>query len=381
VKKDYYELLGVSKTASQDELKKAFRKLAMQYHPDRNQGDASAEQKFKEINEAYDVLKDEQKRAAYDQFGHQAFDGGMGGPGGFGSRGGHRSGGFSGFSDFSDIFEDFFGGPRRQGSSRRSGPQASRGSDLRYNMKISLEEAFSGKTEKISFSSAVTCSDCKGSGSQDKQVETCSVCHGSGSTRVQQGFFVLERTCHNCGGEGQIIKNKCKTCHGSGKVKKERTIEVSIPQGVEDQTRIRLPGQGEPGERGGPNGDLYLFLTVSNHSIFSRNGNDLHCEVPIKLTLAALGGEIDVPTIEGGKLTLTIPPGTQSADKFRLKAKGMHKLKSTSRGDLFVHVNVQTPVNLSKKQQELLKEFDTEGVDNSTPESKSFFEKVRSFFS
>ena len=381
-KKDYYQTLGVSKSASKDELKAAYRKLAMQYHPDKNPGNAESEQKFKTISEAYEVLKDDQKRAAYEQYGHSAFNQGGGGGGG-GHQGwnrGQSNGGFD-FSSaqggsFSDIFEDFFGG---QGGARGQRAKA-KGADLRYNMQITLEEAFNGKTEKISFTSASKCDECVGTGSKDKSSTTCHTCNGRGILRVQQGFFMMERPCNTCGGEGQVVKNPCGKCSGTGKVRREKTISVTIPQGVEDNTRIRLAGEGEPGFRGGPSGDLYIFMSVKHHALFEREVNDLHCSVPIKITLATLGGDIEVPSIDGTKMKLHIPTGTQSGDKFRLKNKGMHRLRSTARGDLYVHVQLETPVKLTKRQIELLREFEKEETAVSNPESATFFQKVRDLF-
>jgi len=375
--KDYYEILGVSKSATADELKSAYRKLALQYHPDKNPGNQEAEKKFKEINEAYNILKDDQKRAAYDRHGHNAFHGGGGRSGGHGFSGNpFESAGFDFSGGFSDIFEDLFGGG--QGSGGRGSTKV-RGADLRYNVQVKLEEAFSGKTEEITFSAASKCDSCHGSGSQDSQKSTCSTCNGSGKIRSQQGFFAVERPCHACHGEGEIIKNPCKKCHGTGKVNKQRTLSVNIPQGVEDNTRIRLTGEGESGHRGGPSGDLYLFVSVKPHSLFKREGTDLQCKVPIKLSVAALGGEVEVPSIDG-KVSLTIPSGTQSGDKFRLKNKGMTKLRSTARGDLFVTVHVETPVKLNKKQIDLLKEFEKENSEQCNPESTGFFKKMRDLF-
>lgn len=376
--RDYYEILGVSKGASQSELKSAYRKLAIKYHPDKNPGDKESEKKFKELSEAYNILKDDQKRAAYDKYGHNAFQGGAGGnPGGQHGGNPFGAGGFDfggGGGNFSDIFEDLFGG----GNSGRRSAQ-SRGADLRYNLQISLEEAFSGKTQEISFSAAVKCQPCDGTGSKDSKITTCSTCNGAGKVRSQQGFFAIERPCHTCSGEGTIIKNPCKTCHGSGKTKKERALSVNIPQGVEDGTRIRLTGEGEPGQRGSTPGDLYIFVTVKPHSIFTRDGMDLHCKVPIKFFTAAVGGEVEVASIDG-RVKLNIPAGTQSQDKFRLKNKGMTKLRSTARGNLYVHVHVETPVKLTKKQISLLEEFEKETTDQSNPESNSFFKKIKDLF-
>ena len=379
-KRDYYETLGVSKGASKDDLKKAYRKLAVKHHPDKNPGDKAAEQKFKDISEAYGILSDDQKRAAYDQLGHSAFQSGGGGrrqPSGQGF------GGFEGFEasgSFSDIFNEFFGDLGQRAGGRRAQGRA-RGSDLRYNMNISLEEAFQGKSAKINFTAATKCSTCDGSGSKDKDLVICKTCRGTGHVRSQQGFFAMERTCNTCKGEGQIVKNPCGQCKGTGKIRKERTLSVSIPQGVEDGTRVRLAGEGEPGYRGGQAGDLYIFVSISPHAIFKRDGNDLHCEIPIKMTTAALGGDIEVPSIDGKKLKLNIPRGTQSNDKFRIKEKGMHRLRSTARGNLYVHIQVETPVKLTKKQIELLEEFDKESTDNdSNPKCESFFKKVRDIF-
>jgi len=378
--RDYYDILGVKKGASADELKSAYRKLAVQYHPDKNPGNQESAKKFQEISEAYNVLKDEQKRAAYDRYGHSAFQGGGGGRqghGGFGGGNPFESAGFDfGGAGFSDIFEDLFGGGH---GGARKGNTKVRGADLRYNVQVTLEEAFAGKTEEVTFSAASKCDSCDGSGSQDSKKTTCSTCNGSGKVRSQQGFFAIERPCHVCHGEGEIIKNPCKKCHGTGKVNRQRTLSVNIPQGVEDNTRIRLTGEGESGHRGGPAGDLYLFITVKPHAIFKREATDLHCKVPIKLSVAALGGEVEVPSIDG-KVSLSIPAGTQSGDKFRLKNKGMTKLRSTARGDLFVTVHVETPVKLSKRQIELLQEFEKENTEQCNPESTGFFKKMRDLF-
>ncbi len=377
-KRDYYEILGANKSDSADELKKAYRKLAMKYHPDRNPKDQNAAKTFQEINTAYDVLKDPQKKAAYDRFGHSAFEQGSGfKPGGSGQSGG----GFEGFEsagNFSDIFNDFFGDFSQTRGQR--GHSSVRGADLRYNMQISLEEAFNGKNEKINFTAVAKCDVCNGSGSSDAAVTTCLTCNGIGRVRAQQGFFTVERTCHTCAGAGKIIKNPCKKCHGKGKMRKERTLAVQIPAGVEDGTRIRLHGEGEPGSTEGASGDLYIFLAIKAHSLFSRESSELHCAVPVKMVTATLGGEVEVPSIDGIKVKLTIPAGTQSGDKFRLKNKGMSKMKSTSRGDLYVHAQVETPVKLSRKQIDLLSQFDELSEDNSNPNSEGFFKKVKDLF-
>lgn len=379
---DYYSILGVAKNASEDELKKAYRKLAMQYHPDKNHGNAEAEKKFKAINEAYDVLKDPQKRAAYDRFGHEAFANG-----GMGNAGGGGAGGFSGFhaGSFSDIFEDLFseftGGRRGGNGGGQAQSGAARGSDLRYNLDITLEEAFKGQQRTIKVTTSGTCESCHGSGAEKgSSPETCGTCHGRGAVRAQQGFFTVERPCHTCQGTGKVIKNPCRPCAGSGRVRKEKTLNVSIPAGVEEGTRIRLAGEGEAGFRGGPAGDLYIFLSVKPHRIFKRDGANILCYVPLRVTTAALGGHIEVPTIDGGRVKVTIPEGTQSGHQFRLKGKGMSVLKSQARGDMYIEVHIETPVHLSKKQKELLKEFDEAGGNKASPETESFFAKVKEFW-
>ncbi|MEM7429584.1 MAG: molecular chaperone DnaJ [Pseudomonadota bacterium] len=375
-KRDFYDVLGVSRGADEKELKSAYRKLAKQYHPDTNQGDSSAEQKFKEVSEAYDILKDPQKRAAYDQFGHQAFEGGgPGGPGGFGPD-------FS--SSMSDIFEDLFGefmGGGGQGRGRgRGGSSAQRGSDLRYNMEIELTEAYEGKTAQIRVPTSVKCGECDGSGAKPgSSPSTCSMCGGQGQVRAQQGFFTIQRTCPTCHGRGQVITDPCADCSGQGRVTKDRTLSVNIPAGVEDGTRIRLSGEGEAGVRGGPAGDLYIFVSIRPHDFFQRDGADLYCRVPIAMTTAALGGEIEVPTIDGKKVRVTIPDGAQSGKQFRLKTKGMPVLRSKQTGDLHIQVSVETPVNLSKRQKELLQEFESEARNNS-PQSEGFFSKAKAFW-
>ncbi|MCJ9429853.1 molecular chaperone DnaJ [Kordiimonas marina] len=367
---DYYELLGVSRDVDDAALKKAFRKLAMQYHPDRNPDNAEAEQKFKEINQAYDVLKDKDKRAAYDRYGHAAFEGGMGGAGGPGA------GGF----DFSDVFEEFFGdfmgGGRRRGGGR--GPQAQRGSDLRFNMEITLEEAYNGKTEQITVPTSVPCETCEGSGAEPgSSPEACDTCGGAGKVRATQGFFMVERTCPKCHGSGRIIINPCKTCRGAGTVHKDKTLQVKIPQGVEEGTRIRLSGEGEAGSRGAPPGDLYIFLSIKPHPLFKRDGDMLYCQVPIPMTTATLGGHIEVPTIEGKRARIKIPDGTQSGRQFRLKGKGMPELNGGFVGDMIIETVVETPVNLTKRQRELMEEFAAEGGDQVSPRSEGFFSKVK----
>ena len=373
-KRDFYEVLGVNRGANADELKKAYRSLAKQYHPDRNPGDKEAETKFKEINEAYDVLSDEQSRAAYDQFGHAAFDGGMGGA---------RGGGFDrDFSDsMSDIFDDLFGefmGGRR---GRRGDGGRMRGQDLRYNMEITLEEAYEGKQAQIRVPGSVTCETCTGSGAKPgSSPKACATCNGIGRVRATQGFFTVERTCPHCHGRGETIDDPCTDCNGQGRVQRERTLAVNIPPGVEDGTRIRLAGEGDAGLRGGPPGDLYIFLTLKAHSLFQRDAADLFCRVPISMTRAALGGEIEVPTISGRKMKLKIPEGSQTGRQFRLKGKGMPILNSRNFGDLYIQINVETPVQLSKRQRELLEEFETASSDTNHPESTGFFSRMKEFW-
>lgn len=372
-KEDYYTLLGVERDADAGEIKKAYRSLAMKYHPDRNPDDKEAERKFKEINEAYEVLKDEEKRAAFDRFGHAAFEQGGHGGGGFGGGGG------AGFGGFADIFDEMFGDFGGRGG--RGGPQggAGRGSDLRYNMEISLEEAFEGKKTNIRVPTSVSCDGCKGSGAAGGAAPvTCATCGGHGRVRTQQGFFTVERTCPSCQGTGQVIKEPCSTCGGQGRVHKEKNLSVTIPSGVEDGTRIRLGEEGEAGLRGAPAGDLYIFLSIAPHRMFRRDGANIHCRAPIPMTTAALGGTIEVPTVEGKLTRVSIPAGAQSGQQFRLKGKGMSILRSESRGDMFVQVAVETPVSLSKKQKDLLKEFESESTDKKhSPESHGFFDKVK----
>src|SRR5215813_11523488 len=347
-KRCYYETLEVERNADDTKLKAAFRKLAMKHHPDRNPGDKDCEHRFKELNEAYEVLKDGDKRAAYDRFGHAAFEqGGMGG--------GHPGFGAGFASSFSDIFEDLFG----MAGQRRGGGGRERGADLRYNMEITLEEAFQGKTAQIEIPVSVTCESCSGTGAKaGTKPKTCSHCGGHGRIRQAQCFFTLERTCPGCQGRGQMIEDACASCSGQGRVSRERTLSVNIPQGVEDGTRIRLAGEGEAGIRGGPPGDLYIFLSLAAHEFFQRDGADLHCRVPISMVSAALGGEFEVPTIDKGKTRVKIPAGTQSNRRFRIASKGMPVLRSRQTGDMYVQVVVETPQNLTKKQQDLLAEFE-----------------------
>src|SRR6056297_1986249 len=380
-KRDYYEVLGLSKGASADEIKKAYRSKAKELHPDRNSDNPESEAQFKEAGEAYDVLKDPEKKAAYDRFGHAAFDGGMGGGGprpGGGFGGGPGQGDFaSAFSDvFDDLFGDFMGGGRAGGGRQR----ASRGSDLRYNLRVTLEDAYTGIQKTINVPTSVACDACSGTGAEGgSEPTTCPTCSGMGKVRAQQGFFTVERTCPTCSGLGQIIKNPCKTCHGQGRVEKDRALNVNIPAGVETGTRIRLAGEGEAGMRGGPTGDLYIFIEVTKHNIFEREDNNLFCRVPVSMTAAALGGDIEVPTIDGGRSRVKIPGGSQSGRQMRLRNKGMPSLRGGGHGDMFIELAVETPVNLTSRQKELLREFDSLSEDNN-PESKSFFSSVKSFW-
>ena len=377
-KRDFYDVLGSQKGASEAELKKAYRKLAMKYHPDQNPGDAEAEKKFKELNEAYETLKDPQKKAAYDQYGHSAFEGG----GGFGGSGGgfHGAAGGAGFGDiFEEMFGDFMGGGGGRASSQS---RAQKGNDLRYDMDISLEEAFAGLQKTVSIRSSVSCGDCGGSGAKKGSGSTtCSQCHGAGVQRTQQGFFTMERPCSACQGTGKIIKNPCAPCHGQGRVTKPRQLKVSVPAGVEDGTRIRLTGEGEAGLFGAPAGDLYVFITVNSHKLFERVGEHLSFQVTVPMSTAILGGDVEVPTIEGGKTKVKIPEGTQSGKKFRLKEKGMTPMRQSRRGDLYILVDVETPVNLTPKQKELIKEFDKIAQDHdNSPTSQGFAKKLKDFW-
>jgi len=369
--KDLYEILDVARDASDADLKKAFRSLAMKYHPDRNPGDDEAEQNFKEINLAYEILKDEEKRAAYDRYGHAAFEnGGAGGQAGASNFG-------SGFADiFDEMFGEFMGGGRRgRGANRR-------GSDLRYNLEISLEDAFAGQSAEIRVPTAVSCESCDGTGAEDgAQPVSCPTCHGAGKVRSQQGFFTVERACPGCRGAGQVIDKPCPGCNGTGQTQTEKALSVKIPPGVEEGTRIRLSGEGEAGLNGAPAGDLYIFLSVNPHPLFQREQANIFCEVPVSMTAAALGGPVEVPTIDGGKAKVNLPPGTQTGQQFRLRSKGMSVLNARHRGDMYVEARIETPVNLSRKQRELLQEFEKAGVGRSfSPESEGFFTKVKEFW-
>jgi molecular chaperone DnaJ len=375
-KRDYYEVLGASKGASAEELKKAYRTKAKELHPDRNTDNPNAEAQFKEINEAYDVLKDADKKAAYDRYGHAAFEGGRGPGGGSGGNGDFGA-------SFSDVFEDLFGdfmGRGGQGAQGGRRSRAQRGSDLRYNLRVSLEESFKGVQKTITVPSSVGCDVCKGTGAEGgAEPVTCPTCSGMGKVRAQQGFFTVERTCPTCAGAGQTIKNPCKSCGGAGRTEKERSLSVNIPAGVETGTRIRLSGEGEAGMRGGPTGDLYIFIETRDHPIFQRDGVNLFCRVPVSMITAALGGEVEVPTIDGGKSRVKVPAGTQTGKQLRLRGKGMPALRGGGAGDMMIELAVETPVNLTAKQKELLEEFEKLGADNN-PEGSSFFAKVKGFW-
>ena len=381
-KRCYYEVLGVSRGASAEEIKKAYRVKAKELHPDRNKGDTQAESRFKEVNEAYDCLKDDQKKAAYDRFGHAAFEGG--GFGGARGGGGHP-GDFG--SAFADVFEDLFGDMmgRRGGQAGGGRARAQRGQDLRYNLRVTLEEAFTGVQKTITIQSSTACEACHGTGAEgSSQPASCPTCAGMGKVRAQQGFFTVERTCPTCGGAGQIVKNPCTACAGAGRLQKDRTLSVNIPAGVETGTRIRLAGEGEAGLRGGPAGDLYIFVDVQEHEIFLRDGKTLACQVPVSMATAALGGEVEVPTIDGGRSRVKVPAGSQSGRQMRLRGKGMPPLRhgpgaQGDAGDMLIELVVETPVNLSARQRELLREFAAEKADNS-PQSDSFFDKVKTFW-
>ena len=369
-KRDYYETLGVARGASDADIKRAFRRKAMDLHPDRN-GSPHAEGAFKEVNEAYDCLKDPQKKAAYDRFGHAAFENGGGA--------GYRPGGADFNSAFSDVFEDLFG-DFMGGGRGRSGQRAARGSDLRYNLRVSLDEAYRGKQATISVPSSATCDVCNGTGAEGgAEPVSCPTCSGLGKVRAQQGFFTVERTCPTCSGRGQIIKNPCKSCAGAGRVRKDRSLNVNIPAGVETGTRIRLAGEGEAGLRGGPAGDLYIFIEVAAHPIFERDSQNLYCRIPVSFATAALGGEIEAPTLDGGRTRVKVPPGVQSGKQLRLRGKGMPALRGAGAGDLYIELAVETPVNLTPRQRDLLREFDEAGADNH-PETQDFFSRVKGFW-
>ena len=368
--RDFYEVLGASRTASADDLKRAYRRLAKEYHPDRNPDNAAAEARFKEINEAYDVLKDPEQRQVYDRIGHEAFT--------QRAQGGGASPGFDfGFgSSFGDIFDEMFGdlaGRRRGRGGRRQGP------DMRYNMRITLEEAFRGKQATIEVPGTAVCEACSGTGSEDGAPPVaCPACNGAGRVRASQGFFTVERTCATCQGAGEMVRDPCRVCSGHGRVQRTRNLTVTIPAGVEAGNRIRLAGEGEAGERGGTPGDLYIFLDVEDHPVFDRDGPHIHCEVPVSMTAAALGGAAEVPTVEGRRARIDLPPGAQSGNRFRLRGKGMTVLNTRQRGDMLVTVRVETPVNLTRRQAELLREFEKEGGgQNRTPETEGFFSRVR----
>jgi molecular chaperone DnaJ len=378
-KRDFYEILGLAKNATEEDIKKSYRKLAMKYHPDRNPDSKGAEEKFKEAKEAYEMLSDPQKREAYDRYGHAGVDPNMGGGGGFGG------GGNGGFADaFGDIFGDIFGGAAAGGArGSRGGPQVYRGADLRYNLEITLEQAANGFDTTIRVPSWDSCETCHGSGAKPGTSPTsCPTCAGHGQVRMQQGFFSIQQTCPKCHGTGKIIPEPCATCAGAGRIKRNKTLEVKIPAGIDDGMRIRSSGNGEPGMNGGPPGDLYVEIHIKAHSVFQRDGDDLHCEMPISYATAALGGEIEVPTL-GGKVSFTVPEGTQSGKVFRLRGKGVKGVRSGMAGDLFCHVVVETPVRLTERQKEMLREFESsmsEGGAKHSPQSKSWKDKVKEFF-
>jgi len=372
-KRDFYDVLGVNKNASPEELKSAYRKLAVKYHPDKNPGDKASEDKFKEASEAYGILSDQEKKQNYDNFGHAAFEGG----------GGRQSGGFSGFggADFSDIFEDFFGDFGGSGRSRGRRNTSNRGSDLRYDLSITLEEAYEGKKQDIKFSTTEKCNTCKGNGSKPgHSADRCTVCGGNGKVRSNQGFFTVQQTCPQCAGSGEEITNPCNDCNGQGNKQTSKKISVTIPKGVDDGTRIRLAGKGEAGSRGGANGDLYLFINVHSHDLFKRSDENLFFEFPISIADAALGTTIEIPTIDGGKAKIKIPDGTQNGKQFRLKGKGMPYMRGSGNGDLYVQVNTEVPISLNKEQKELLEKFREIENEKSNPSIKKFFQKAKSFW-
>jgi molecular chaperone DnaJ len=378
-KRDYYEILGVAKNASEEDIKKAYRKLAMKHHPDRNPDDKGAEEKFKEAKEAYEMLSDAQKRAAYDRFGHAGVDpNAAGGPGGFGGGAGFN-GGFA--EAFGDIFGDIFGSAA---GARGGRGNAFRGADLRYNMEISLEQAAHGFATDIRVPAWESCDVCSGTGAKPgTKPKTCSTCGGSGAVRMAQGFFSIQQTCPTCHGSGRIVSDPCAKCHGDGRIKHNKVLEVSIPAGIDEGQRIRLSGKGEPGVNGGPPGDLYVEIRVTPHEVFQRDGDDLHCEVPVSIATAVLGGDIEVGTLKE-KVSIAIPEGTQSGKTFRLRGKGIKGVRSSYPGDLYCHVRVETPVRLTDKQKKLLRDFDAsvrEGGAKHSPQAKSFMDKMKGFFS
>ncbi|WP_374431336.1 molecular chaperone DnaJ [Ideonella dechloratans] len=378
-KRDYYEVLGLAKGASEDEIKKAYRKLAMKHHPDRNQGDdaKAAEEKFKEVKEAYEILSDEQKRAAYDQYGHAGVD-----PNGGGFRGGPGAEGFGGFAEaFGDIFGDIFGGGA--GGGRRGGQQVYRGNDLSYAMEITLEEAANGKDTQIRVPSWDNCETCGGTGAKPgTKAKTCGTCGGSGTVHMRQGFFSVQQTCPHCHGTGKIIPEPCTSCNGAGKIKRQKTLEVKIPAGINEGMRIRSAGNGEPGSNGGPPGDLYIEIRIKPHDIFERDGDDLHCTIPVSITTAALGGSVEVPTLSS-TLEIELPEGTQHGKTFRLRGKGIKGIRSSYPGDLYCHITLETPVKLTEHQRKLLKELDEslkKGGEKHSPNSKSWTDRVKDLF-
>jgi len=373
-KRDFYEVLGVPKNASEDEIKKSYRKLAMKYHPDRNQGDAAAEVKFKEAKEAYEMLSDAEKRAAYDQFGHAGVDPNMRGPGA-------GAGGFGGFGEtFGDIFGDIFGQARRQ----QGGRQVFRGNDLSYAMEVTLEEAAAGKESEIRIPSYDECETCHGTGAKPgTSPKTCGTCQGQGVVQMRQGFFSVQQTCPHCRGSGKIISDPCTPCHGQGKIKRQKTLEIKIPAGIDDGMRIRSTGNGEPGTNGGPPGDLYIEIRLKKHDVFQRDGDDLHCAVPVSITTAALGGEIAVPTL-AGEAAIDLPEGTQTGKQFRLRGKGIKGVRSSYPGDLYCHITVETPVKLTEHQRKLLRELDEslkKGGDKHSPSEAGWADKLKNLFS